>query len=454
MRLNRPAYLFSVLVLTLGVVIGAGIVAKAQTDDDVRGAGITFPVAELGNCGSKEKCKAYCEEPGNMEACIAFAEKHSLMSKEEASRAKQFSGKLRTAGGPGGCRSPKECETFCGDLNNIETCVAFAEEHGGGEEVTRGKKMVAYLKSGGQLPGSCTSKESCEAYCHDVTHAEECLAFAEKTGMGPDDGHSRPEDIEKIKKFGALAKSGETPGGCTSKEGCEAYCREESHQKECVAFGKKMGFIDEKREEFFKQNRGKGPGGCTSHGSCEAFCNDPANRETCFNFAKDNGLMRTEDVERAKEGMVRMRAGLEQAPPEVAECLKTAIGPNIIEDIQSGKLVPGPEIGERVRGCFERSGERRPPQDIFRNAPPETGKCASEKLGADAIARIRSGEEEFTPEAADAFRVCFQQQQFEQRSGEESQSGRPEGKAGDFGGWFITRFGIKKRNVWQGQRLL
>lgn len=37
---------------------------------------ITFPIAELGNCGSQGECAAYCDLPENMPACLDFAEAH------------------------------------------------------------------------------------------------------------------------------------------------------------------------------------------------------------------------------------------------------------------------------------------------------------------------------------------------------------------------------------------
>lgn len=53
--------------------------------------------------------------------------------------------------------------------------------------------------------------------------------------------------------------------------------------------------------------------------------------------------------------MGRLRAGIEQAPPDVLACLRKHLGPNIIEDIESGNLVPGPAIGEWMRERFEPS---------------------------------------------------------------------------------------------------
>src|SRR3989344_2993157 len=69
---------------------------------------ITFPVAELGGCESKEACHAYCENPANHEACISFAEAHGLMSEEEIAIAR----KIGTQTGPGGCVG-LQCKAYC-----------------------------------------------------------------------------------------------------------------------------------------------------------------------------------------------------------------------------------------------------------------------------------------------------------------------------------------------------
>lgn len=405
---QRNNLYLSLLILAVGASVSFAIAVQAQTAE----AGITFPIPELGNCGSKEECKAYCDDPANMPACIRFAKSHGLMNEAEASRAEKFGQRLVADGGPGGCRTPKECETFCSNLNNIEACISFAEEHGVEDKhVKEGKKILAYIQAGGQMPGGCTSKESCEAYCGDFNHAEECFSFAERAGIEQvREGAPSPEQFQK---FLELAKRGETPGGCKSKDECENYCRSADRFEECVTFGERAGFIQSEQAQKIRATGGFGPGGCNSEESCKAYCNDPAHQEECFRFAEEHGFIKEEEIKRAKEGLVHLRAGLEQAPPEIAACLKSVLGPNIIEDIQSGKLTPGPDIGERVRHCQEKFGHRVESHRIFSDAPPEVVACLREKLG-DSFEKVRSGETQPTPEMADTFRVCFNQVQFMQ----------------------------------------
>ena len=162
------------------------------------------------------------------------------------------------------------------------------------------------------------------------------------------------------------------------------------HFEECIDFGARVGFIEPEQAEKIRKTGGKGPGGCDSPDVCKAFCAEPNNQEECFRFGKEHGLINEDEVREAKEGFVRLRAGLENAPKEVSACLTSVLGPTIIEDIQSGTMTPGPEIGERVRGCFEKFGHRGDSKRIFEDAPKEVLSCVREKLG-DAFEEIRSG---------------------------------------------------------------
>ncbi|MBI4094223.1 MAG: hypothetical protein HY436_00250 [Candidatus Liptonbacteria bacterium] len=385
-------------------------VPEGPTDEEIIAAGIAFPVAELGGCRNKQECKTFCDSPANMQACISFAKAHGLMNDEEAAHAERFAERMRTNAGPGGCNSPQSCEAYCSDVTHIEECIAFAEAHGiRDRHIEEARKIRAHLALGRTLPGGCTSKESCEVYCSDLTHMDECIAFAEQVGLelhGDEDfGPKRPEDLRRIAE---LMKRGETPGGCTSKAACETYCSDEAHFTECVAFAEKAGFMTPAQAEMVRKTGGFGPGGCRSERECREYCNNPENQGACFKFAEEHGFIPPEDLERAKEGFARLRQGLEQAPPEVTACLKSSLGPTIIADIQSGTLTPGPQIGERVKGCFERFGHQGSPAAALNQAPPEVTACVREKLGADFDA-IRRGEKLPTPEMGDAFRICFQQ---------------------------------------------
>lgn len=409
-------------IVVAGVIVG-GAIAFAQSG--TASAGIAFPVQELGNCASKEACHDYCELGEHMDACIAFAKAHGLMNEEEAERSEKFSARMKEGKTPGNCTSPASCNAYCEDVTHLDECIRFAETEGfKGEEYERGKKIRSYLKGGGTMPGGCTSRASCEAYCGDFSRAEECFRFAEGAGINDefdagDDGRGPPEGITaaQVRILAELAQKGGTPGGCTNKDACMAYCANPDHMEECITFGEKVGFMKKEEVEHARAfMEYGGPGGCTSQEACHTFCNDPANHETCFRFAEEHGLIPEEEVTQMKEGWLRMRQGIESAPAEVGACLRSTMGENVVADIQSGKLLPGPEIGGEMRGCFEKFGADHRPQQIFFEAPPEVKACLNEKLG-DTYAGITSGKVAPTPEMADTFRICFQQVEFERSNG-------------------------------------
>lgn len=308
---------------------------------------IIYPVAELGNCKNELECRAYCDLAENVKQCLDFAKKYQLLPEEEIKLAEKV---LGVKGGPGGCNSRTSCENYCNDVTNIETCIAFAEENGlmKGKELEEAKKVHAVIQSGGKLPGNCRNKTACENYCKNSEHIDECLAFAESAGF------LSPEELEQAKKFMPLIKSGETPGACKSKEECEAYCESDEHMDECIDFAIKHGMIpEEEREhiEAFKKAGGKGPGGCKGR-QCQAFCENPANQKACFEWAKENGILKEDDLRQMEEGKNQIKKVLGDAPPEVKSCIDEAI-PGGVSALESGEFFGGEAVGEKIRSCFE-----------------------------------------------------------------------------------------------------
>lgn len=415
----------TLLVLLIGLGIGAGYMVLATSEDD-----IVYPVAELGGCVNESACRAYCEGLDHIDACLDFAEKHNLLSDEEIDRAREF---VDIGGrGPGACTSQDACEAYCEDVSHIEECLAFAEKHGfiTDEELQEARRVAKALQEGAQLPGGCRSKDACEAYCEDPSHMRECLAFAESAGFIPPDelaeakqvlaalesgarlpggcrgkeaceaycedpshitecfefavaaGFIPPEEVEHARKIMPLMAAGEMPGGCRSKEQCEAYCSQEGNMEECITFFEKAGVISAEELEMFRKTGGKGPGGCQGREQCESFCNDPANQEACFAFAKEHGLIPEEELEHMQEGLTRFHEGFQQAPPEVAQCLKEKVGEEVLAEIEAGTFMPNPQLGEQMRTCFV---EFMPPGLPGGFAPGQEGGfsgpggCASEE---------------------------------------------------------------------------
>lgn len=372
----------TILIISLGIFSSSFVLTLAVEQGAPE---ILFPVEELGGCKDKTECYAYCELPENGSQCLAFAKKYQLMSEEEIRVAEKVQG---VKGGPGECNSKSSCENYCNNMDHIDECLAFAEENNlmQGHEMEEARKIQSILKSGGTLPGGCKNKDQCENYCHNPDNMEECLAFAEKSGF------IAPEELEQARKFMPLMKSGQTPGGCKSKDQCEAYCDSDEHFDECINFAEKNGMLPEKNRknmEAFKKTGGKGPGGCRGR-QCEVFCQKPENQEACFQWSVDNDMLSDEDKQRMEEGRKNTQEFLGNAPAEVISCIEEVLGSEGLEKMKSGKFFGGEEVGEKVRGCFDKFGPR-PPQPEFQGQ--EKGKDPRESSSEEPMRRPPMPEE-------------------------------------------------------------
>lgn len=353
MHIRRLVFLF-VFAASAGIAL-APHTASAQGLENV-----SYPVAELGGCESREACHAYCEQPENMEQCIAFARDNGIMDERQAHRAEQFAAQLEEEGGPGDCRTPKECRAYCEEPGNLKECIAFAQESG----------MVG------------------------------------------------DAELEKMQTMARLIEEGKTPGGCRSRSECEAYCEESGNMEECIAFAKEAGFISGKQAEAIQGPGFEGPGGCRSRSECEAYCSRPANQQTCFQFAREHGLMSEEELKHIEEGQRHLKSGFQDAPPAVYDCLKNKVDPAFLEAAREGSFTPNPETARIIRSCFEEVGaDHDVPDEAFKGAHPKAtmpnipsfvNSCVRTALGGNFKERFAAGElsEE---EIAKATRGCVEQ---------------------------------------------
>lgn len=271
--------------LLISVFIFSGALVLAQPAD------ISFPVAELENCGSEAECMAYCDLPENMGACLDFAESHNLMPPEEIAIARAMLAAGQTEG-PGGCQGMIECESYCDNMDHLSECLAFAEQHGliPPEELEEAK-MVARAIEQGVEPPNCNSKTECDAYCSSPENMEECMVFAIAAGLVPED------EVEEMQMMLQAIRAGVPSPACMSEEECDVYCSAPEHLEECITFAVAAGFMTAEEAEMVKLTGGKGPGDCRGKEECENYCEDPAHAEDCMNFALEYGLMSPEDAE-------------------------------------------------------------------------------------------------------------------------------------------------------------
>lgn len=187
-------------ILIIGILAAGTITSSVVAQTDGQGTPeISYPVAELGSCADKAACKTYCDEPANIDACLSFAEKNNLMSKEEIKVAKNF--KKTGMTGPGGCKGKDECKTYCNGPEHMDECITFAEKNGlmSSEQLGEAKKVKAAIAKGIKPP-ACGGKEACDAYCSSSEHVEECVKFGEAAGI------ISKEDAGKIRNKGDKGK--------------------------------------------------------------------------------------------------------------------------------------------------------------------------------------------------------------------------------------------------------
>ncbi len=330
------------LVLLGAVVLSVFLLTRALAAPNP--FDITYPVTELDNCKDQAACKIFCDDAVNAKACLTFARNHGFIAAEEADKAEKLA---NIKNGPGGCNSQASCESYCDDVKHIDECVAFGEANGlmQGKDLEEAKKIQEVVRGGMKLPGDCRNKQACESYCRNTEHADECLAFAKQAGFISE------EEARQADKFLPYMKRGETPGGCQSKQECEAYCHIEGHFEACVAFGEKVGAISSEDAQRARATGGKGPGGCRGN-ECHAFCQNPENQKICFDFAKEHGFIKQEDMQRMEQGKQQMQNMLEQASPELKSCLETAVGQDTLQQFTTGQFSGQVDTG-KMKSCFQ-----------------------------------------------------------------------------------------------------
>ncbi|MFH1402532.1 MAG: hypothetical protein ABIG87_02835 [Patescibacteria group bacterium] len=273
---------------------------------------IEYPVAELGNCGSQEECKIFCNQEQNQLVCVKFAESKGAIPKERASQMKndleRFERKMEEFG-PGQCTTPRECDAYCRVLENLDECLNYGVMHGYQTQMEADKIREQAQKGG---PGNCKSKEECDNFCKNPENAQECFKFVVAEGkitqeeadfmadrmktMNQKPQKKEPK-IDKEKMKNILEIDG-GPGGCKTLKGCDAYCGGFGHGEECFNFALKNNLLPENEIEMVKKMSSlkSGPGGCMNDKECDEFCSKSENQEMCMNFMKDNKLITDEEI--------------------------------------------------------------------------------------------------------------------------------------------------------------
>lgn len=245
----KKILLFNCFIVGLLIALFLGVgqaFAQAKTPEQIAAEkGITFPIAELGNCGDFNACRTFCEDPVNQNTCIDFAKKKGFHKEESNVNKDEI---IKAAKNTLGCDSEESCRSYCSQEANHDKCIAFAQKHnlGGGQVHDPSKAEI--LQKAKTILG-CDSPSSCRSFCEQEANREKCSEFAKQTGLR-----------------GGEQQVG--PGGCTSEETCKAFCSDPVNFQVCSRFQSSVG---RDTRDF------KGPGGCTSEESCRAYCQSHPN---------------------------------------------------------------------------------------------------------------------------------------------------------------------------------
>ncbi len=423
-----------------GILFSAFMFAHAQAvpiRDQQVVEKITFPIAELGNCASQVECKAYCNKAENIDACTLFAVQRHLITAEERQKNQRFKEALKN-GGPGGCKDSEVCKTYCVNQSHLDECTKFAQDHQllPQTKIDQLKNFAKTFKDKGG-PGGCKSAEECKTYCSATEHQAECADFGQSHGL------IKPEDATILKKFKSLQDSGQTPGGCKTKDACESYCQDQSHQKECLDFAVKMGFVNKDQAQKIQATGGKGPGGCDGLDACEAYCKNQDHHEECLSFAKEHGLMKEGEIQHFRDKEVKQgensagggstfdgnnHNGNPQTPPGKLEsgqheqggmlgCITKILGEDVVRKLDTRNLTPVAKAA--IEKCRLKNVEAQKSNQAGQNQDkpklpvgPYAGDsekikaCLTQKLGADGIKKLAHPTERGSSEIQAILKDC------------------------------------------------
>lgn len=370
------------IIFTICAAVLIGIYAFADANDPFD---ISYPISELGNCGSQEECKNYCDTPSNHIVCIEWGKKQGVFSAVEAKKMKELSEMENRPDdpidGPGGCKSPRECDVYCRVLENLDECLQYGVQHGY-TSTEEAQKIKELANRGG--PGGCKSKEQCSGYCRGPEHVEECMKFVvdegkisqeeadiiiEMTKKG-DLGKPEGPKIDEQKAMEVLKIEGAGPGGCKNTNECRAYCEDFNHAEECVEFAAKHGFMPpEEAERARKMVRIGGPGGCKTPQECDAFCGKEENRDTCFSFSKDNGFISQEEAMMMEKQMSIIKKLDDKAGPggcrSADECSVFCSDPSKINECMNFAAETGMMSKERANTMMKQAQKMEQMKEFF-----------------------------------------------------------------------------------------
>lgn len=361
---------------------------------------IVYPIAELGLCGNLEACQSYCDDLKHASACISYGESRGLMTTEESNRAQVMVGVLKNPG-PGGCTNATSCAQYCDDPRHESECARVASQYELASPV-RIERANARIEASmnPQVTSKCSTRDTCRQYCAEERNAEECLVLAVSSKMFTE------REAGLARTFLQALALPNAPD-CSDTTSCRKYCVMDIHRAECIGFFERIGIISHDTATILSSIQKNFPKNCTSRVSCAKFCNDRTSRASCLDFAVSSGLVSTTELQLINEGIGRLRTGLVGIPSEAVLCVQNILGVNALNDMASGDLVPSASYAKVIQECFVpfQSSIAEGVSTELAKASPESLSCLTEKIGKDAVLRLKKGEA-LLPNEADSYQAC------------------------------------------------
>lgn len=152
---------------------GAAASSFASELTEQKLAGLAYPISELGSCADRAACADYCADSSQADACLNYADRAALLSPTILRQSRVAISLIASSSDSDGCtgsvRQLRVCVKKLGDASLLT-----------GSEVTKANQLIDALTNPSELPGQCESLPACQTYCDQVENESSCLAYAVK----------------------------------------------------------------------------------------------------------------------------------------------------------------------------------------------------------------------------------------------------------------------------------
>ena len=252
-----------------------------------------YPIFQLNNCSDQLECAVFCWQNENIYSCSEFAKSKGLINEEQFQKGSNLAGMFEKKQSPGSCQSIAECYRFCNQMLNINTCVDSYRLHGLLDlaQLQDAERVSNAIIMGTDLPGACEDESSCGETCAAVQNMEDCLFFAETTGLLSQ--FDIQESITMIEAY----KQNATPGRCNSKTSCQNFCYQEENAAACINFLQANDKLSGRNADLARKYKAEGAAGCKNKETCDIYCYNPINLDNCLQYAIKVGRINEEELD-------------------------------------------------------------------------------------------------------------------------------------------------------------